>query len=240
MSAHPVPTPKALSGRLTPARSSPRISQANLRRAQAVSGLVFALFLALHLGNTWLAGLSPEAYDGFQGWIRPLYQSWLAEPIILGALVAHLAVAVLRKRGGRPAPIGRRSRWHRNAGIFLALVVFGHVAAVRGASFVAGVHPGFAGLTFTLAHVPGYFYPYYLLFGAAALYHGLNGLAIAGSRLGWRVRLAQRSLLTATAVGSALVLLALLGFGGVLYEIDDPYDNDFARLMLDMVGDTTP
>ena len=25
------------------------------------------------------------------------------------------------------------------------------------------------------------------------------------------------------------IVIALLGFGGVLYEIDDPFDNDFAR-----------
>jgi len=30
-------------------------------------------------------------------------------------------------------------------------------------------------------------------------------------------------------VGAILIVTALLGFGGVLYEIDDPFDNDYAR-----------
>lgn len=240
MSAPPAANQRVLEGNPGAPRADAFHARANLRKAQAVSGMVFGVFLALHLANTWLAGLSPAAYDGFQGWIRTVYQSPLVEPIVLGALVVHLAVAVLRKRGGRPAPVGARARWHRNAGIFLAVFVFGHVVAVRGASFFAGVHPGFAGLSFTLAQVPGYFYPYYLLFGAAALYHGLNGLAVAAARLGWRARLAQRSLLAATAVGSALVLLALLGFGGVLYDIHDPYDNDYARLVLGIAGGSAP
>jgi len=229
-----------LEGQSGASRAHARHTQTSLRKAQAVSGMVFGLFLALHLANTWLAGLSPSAYDGFQGWIRPVYQSPRVEPIILGALVVHLVVAVLRKRGGRPAPVGARARWHRNAGIFLAVFVVGHVIAVRGASFFAGVQPGFAGLSFTLAQVPGYFYPYYLLFGAAALYHGLNGLVLAAARLGWRMRVTQRSLLAVTALGSALVLLALLGFGGVLFEIHDPYDNDYARLVLGIVGGGAP
>lgn len=211
-----------------------------LRRIQAVSGLVFGAFLAVHLINTWLAAVSPEAYDATQTVLRRWYQSALLEPLILAALVVHVTAAVLRKRGGRPPPLSARSRWHRNAGIFMAVFVFGHVFAVRGASAFAGVFPEFAGLSFTLAQVPGYFYPYYFLFGAAALFHGINGMAIAGTRLGWRLRVGNRALAAGTLLGATLVLFALLGFGGLLYPIADPYDNDYARLVLGIVAGSAP
>ena len=211
-----------------------------LRRLQAASGLVFGLFLALHLVNTWMAGISPALYDGVQRAIRPLYQSAVVEPVILAALLVHVGVGLLRKLLGRQPPGSARARWHRNAGVLVAVFVFGHVFAVRGASYLAGVYPEFAGLSFTLAHVPGYFYPYYLLFGAAALYHGLNGIGIAAARLGWRIGMRTGVLVGATAVGSALLLVALLGFGGLLYPIDDPYDNDYARLVLGIVGGEAP
>ncbi len=29
--------------------------------------------------------------------------------------------------------------------------------------------------------------------------------------------------------GALVIIMALLAFGGLLYEIDDPFDNDFAR-----------
>lgn len=219
---------------------SSSIRDHGLRRLQAISGIVFGAFLATHLVNTWMAAFSPAAYDGAQALLRVVYQSRLLEPLIFGALALHVIAAVLRKRAGRPAPATRRARWHRNAGVFLAVFVGGHIVAVRGASAFADVFPGFAGLSFTLEYVPGYFYPYYLLFGSAALYHGINGLAIAAARLGWRVPLEGRMLAGATLAGTALMLIALLGFGGVLYAVADPYDNDYARLVLGLLGESAP
>lgn len=216
------------------------ISDLVLRRTQAVTGIIFGLFLAIHLANTGLAAISGELYDAAQRVLRIAYQAWFVEATVLGALVMHLAAGLLRKRAGRPPPVTWRGRWHRNAGLFLALFVFGHVAAVRGASWFADVYPGFSGLSFTLAHVPGFFYPYYLVLGTAGLFHGLNGIFLAVARLGWRARLGSRAILVATAAGGGLLLIALLGIGGLLYEVGDPYDNDYARLVLRLVGDEAP
>ena len=41
-----------------------------LTRVQAVSGLTFLTFVALHLFNTFLAAAGPEIYDGFQSLAR--------------------------------------------------------------------------------------------------------------------------------------------------------------------------
>lgn len=215
-------------------------SDAVLRRVQALSGLIFGTFLAAHLANTWLAGISPELYDGAQRVLRAVYQEPLVEGVLLAALGVHLVVAVLRKRAGRPAPQTARARWHRNAGIFLAVFIAGHVLAVRGPSWFAGIHPGFAGMSFTLAWLPAYFYPYYFLLGTAGLYHGLHGLGVAAARFGWHLRVSARTARIATAAGAIAFALALLGFGGVWYEIADPFDNDFARLMVEIAGGNAP
>ena len=42
------------------------------KSVQAVSGLLFGIFVGLHLLNTWLAALGPDVYDGVQSALRPL------------------------------------------------------------------------------------------------------------------------------------------------------------------------
>ena len=64
---------------------------------------------------------------------------------------------------------------HRYAGFFLLVFIGGHIVAVRGASWFYDVYPGFEGLAFSIAAVPGYFYPYYFLLAVAGFYHGING-----------------------------------------------------------------
>jgi len=211
-----------------------------LRKAQAVTGLVFLVFVLLHLANTWLAALGPLVYDGTQRVLRLFYQAWPVEVIMLGALVAHVLVAVLRKVSGRPAPVTAFARWHRNAGIFLALFIGGHIFAVRGPSWFLGFHPGFSGVAFSLEYVPAYFYPYYFALGLTGLFHGLWGLRVAAQRMGWQAPLERRGVGLATGVGAVLLAVALLGLGGWLYDVGNPYDNPYARLVLGITGGEAP
>ena len=41
-----------------------------LKQLQAGSGILFAVFVALHLVNTWFAAQGPDLYDGLQGFLR--------------------------------------------------------------------------------------------------------------------------------------------------------------------------
>ena len=113
------------------------------------------------------------------------------------------------------------------AGFFLLFVVFGHALATRGISFFYGVVPGFEGVSFSLWWVPAYFYPYYFLLFIAGLYHATMGISGLLKRRGFKQ--AARLPVVVSALGAIGVSLALLGFGGVLFEIDDPRDNDYAR-----------
>jgi hypothetical protein len=74
-----------------------------LARVQAVSGLVFLLFVSVHLMNTMLAAYSPAAYNGYQRAPAGLHTGvgfWA--PVAVGAL---LSVAGILGMGGWLYPI---------------------------------------------------------------------------------------------------------------------------------------
>ncbi len=207
-----------------------------LKKLQATTGVIFAGFLALHLINTWLAATGPATYDTVQGLLRTLYQFVAVEALLLAALTVHVVVGIMRIVQEPKRVLSLRSRMHRYAGLFLAFVVAGHVLAVRGPSWFFDVYPGFAGLAFSLEFLPGYFYPYYFLLGLAGFYHGLNGLSIATGRLGWRVPVTPRLLAATTAVAGVLMVAALLGLGGQLFDVGEPSNSAFAHLARDILG----
>ncbi len=206
---------------------------------QAVSGLVFLLFVSLHLVNTMLAARGPAAYNGYQRALRPLYQFPLLEiGLVMAPLLVHVVAGVRRLRRG-PAPRTWRDRLHRWSGIFLLAVIFGHIAAVRGASFFGGVYPEFEGLSFSLWLVPWLFYPYYATFSVAAVYHGVNGAQAALGILGVRVPRGLRTgagFWAPVAVGAALCLTGILGMGGWLFPLADPRTSEAARLAERLLG----
>jgi len=212
-------------------------------RIQAASGLLFGVFVALHLANQWAAAAGPEAYDGFQRALRHVYQNPAVEIALVMAPLAVHVVAALRRmwlHGVRGRGGSWRMRLHRLTGYFLLLVIFGHIAAVRGPSLVLDFFPGFAGVSFSLWWMPGVFYVYYTLFGASALYHGVSGSLLALHALGLRRDASlpggRVALLAPVAVGTALVVVALLAFGGRLFPISDPTDNAYARMWEERFG----
>jgi succinate dehydrogenase/fumarate reductase cytochrome b subunit len=210
-----------------------------LARLQAISGLVFLAFVTVHLLNLMLAARGPAAYNGFQRALRPVYQYPLLEIALIAApLLVHVVAGVRRLRHG-PAPRAWRARLHRWAGVFLLVVIFGHIAAVRGPSLVAGVYPEFEGLEISMWLVPYFFYPYYALFAVAAVYHGLNGAGVGLGILGVRVPRAVRAgwtFWTPAVAAMGLALAGLLGIGGWLYPLPDPTDTDVARLAERLLG----
>lgn len=200
------------------------------RKLQAASGMLFGLFVAAHLLNTWLAAAGPGPYAALQRTLSGVYQAPLLEWLILLAVLVHVGCAGVRWWSERRDRLPWRARLHRYCGVFLMVVIGGHVTAVRLLPGANGFQPGFEGVAFSLALLPAFFYPYYWLLGFAAAYHGLNGIALAATRLGWRWQLPTPWLCVGAAGAGALTLLALLGFGGVLFEIGDPWQSEFARL----------
>lgn len=205
-----------------------------LVRVQAIAGGLFSVFLLLHMGNTLLGMAGPEIYNGVQRVIRRFYQHPVGElGLVFLPLIAHAVAGVwlhaLRKKQERSA--GLRYRLHRWAGVFLLLVVFGHIAATRGVSYWFGVIPEFGGVSFTLWWSPQMFYPYYFLLFMAGFYHATVGLSLVSRRSGLvNTPVSGKPPTLLMLVGAVGITLALLGFGGRLFDIDDPRDNDYARL----------
>ena len=157
-----------------------------LKKVQAASGALFALFVAVHLVNTWLASFGAPAYDTFQAAVRAIYQAWLVEVALLALLITHAGSGITRMLRERGRTRSLRQRWHLYAGLFLLVFMGGHILAVRGPSWFFDVYPGFGGLAFSIDYAPYYFYPYYFLLAMAGFYHGLNGLSLALPRPGQR------------------------------------------------------
>ena len=208
---------------------------------QAASGLVVLLFVIAHVSNTILLALSFTAYDRVQVGLRAVYQQPVAEALLVLALLVHMscgALAIWQRRGEpalRRGSVSPRQRWQRRAGWFLLASVLGHMVATRAPSLLADVYPGAGGVSFTVTFLPLIFYPYYFLFGLAAIYHGASGLQTAAARFGVRMPI-ERWLPALTVLGAVGLILALLGAGGALYAIPDPYANRFAHLVLGIVG----
>ncbi len=225
-------------------RERPRergVSERTLVRVQAGSGLVFAIFVVAHLLNTLLAPLGAATYDGVQSTLRGVYQApWVEIGLLLGSFLVHLLSGVLRARRRTRRRPGA-GRWQRRCGWLLVLVVIGHSLATRGASLAYDVWPGFEGVAFSLHWLPGFFYPYYLLFGLAAAYHGGLGILRAARVFGLRPRASGgaggrgrlglgRPGWSALAGFGLLLLAALLAFGGAFFRVENPLNNPYARL----------
>ncbi|MEH6571349.1 MAG: hypothetical protein V7709_19865 [Halioglobus sp.] len=210
-----------------------RNTESKLVIAQAVAGSLFFVFLVLHLSNTLLAPLGPEIYNDYQRSIRQIYQHPLLEwVLVIGPLLTHVVVGLwlykIRKKWQFKRSLKYRIQsW---AGFFLLFVVFGHILATRGISYWYGPFAEFEGVSFSLWWVPGYFYPYYFLLFMAGLYHGTMGAAnvIQGVFPGRRSKSKWLPYIV-PSFGAIGVVLALLSFGGLLFEIEDPRSNDYAR-----------
>ena len=151
----------------------------NWAAVQALTGLIFMLFVAVHLANTLLGIGGASAYDAFQELARRVYQHPVVEiTLVLLVLPLHILAGISRarlRRRGITHNASTPQRFHRIAGWFLVIFIFGHIAAVRLPSLLYDVYPRFEGVAFSIAWIPAYFYPYYLLLGLAGLYHATMG-----------------------------------------------------------------
>ena len=210
------------------------------QQIQAITGLIFALFVFTHLANTFLATAGATAYDSFQEAARQIYQHPVVEILLLAVILpGHILAGVMRariRRGGvdvRVGPIARAQRW---AGWYLVVVIYLHAGAVRLPALLYDVWPRFEGVAFSIEWVPAWFYPYYFLLGLAGLYHGVNGSRIALGRLGLRLRpLGASQAMAIASVGGVAIAVSLLAFGGVWFDVGDPMRSAYGQLYLSLV-----
>ena len=210
-----------------------------LIRVQAVSGTMFMVFLVLHLANTVFAAFGHDVYNAVQTVLQGFYQQPVFELVfVFLPLISHasagVSLAIMRRKHKRSKTM-LKHRLHTISGFFLLAVVFGHVLATRGIGYFLHAAPGFEGISFSLWWLPQYFYPYYFLLFMAGFYHsrqGLGRILIAYFTVRIKPERSKRLNQAATLV----VIAALLGFGGLLFDIPDPRDNDYARQYARLLG----
>jgi succinate dehydrogenase/fumarate reductase cytochrome b subunit len=201
-----------------------------LTQWQSLTGLVFFVFLGVHLATQAAGVFGAQTYDAVQSTVRRVYQFPLVEVPVVLALVAHAVLAVaqlLRRRGLSPG-----ARLHSLTGLFLLVFFVGHVAATRGASLVFGVPPAFAGLAFTLRWVPAFFWPYYVLLGVAGAVHAALGLRVAVAMVSPRsaTRTGRAPQVLAVAL-SVTAVLGVLAAGGAFFDVGAPEQSPYAALL---------
>ncbi len=220
--------------------------EARLLRVQAASGVLFAVFLLLHLANQMIAALGPETYDRVQRTLRRGYQwapieiALVIAPLLVHAGTGFARMIVRRRRGEARKPASLATRLHRWSGVVLLVFFAGHVTATRGASLIYGIYPGFEGVAFTLRWVPAYFWPYYTTFALAGLYHLVHGLGVALPVLGVRggsVLRRPRLLAVIASIGGIALVAGILAFGGVTRKPErDPRTSPYAALIRRLVA----
>ncbi|MGE0784394.1 MAG: hypothetical protein AB7S26_01800 [Sandaracinaceae bacterium] len=211
------------------------LTERRLAQIQAISGLVFATFLALHLVNTMIATFGQSTYDAYMRAVRLYYQGYGIElAVVIVAPLVHVTAGILRARRRRAkaraqhredARVPWRLRLHRWSGIVLAVVFIGHASATRLPGLVFDQPGDFTFVHFSLSQFGFFFYPYYALFALAGVYHLVNGVIAAAPLVGLRLPRAwfdtrsRRSL--ALALGGALILgVGILALGGAFFDVD--------------------
>jgi len=167
------------------------------KNVQYISGSIFSSFLAVHVTTTLSANYGPLAYNEALSFFRIFYQNPFIEPILLGSLLVHVAAGMddlvthfgsltkglistnsnsnngntIVKKDLTPVPL----KLHRISAIVLSVFIVGHVLATRIVPFFYSHKFTFSHLSFTLDLLPYIFYPYYMAFGVAGIYHMCYG-----------------------------------------------------------------
>lgn len=213
-------------------------------RIQAASGLVFSLFLALHLVNTMSASGGEATYNAFQDGARRFYQTALFEVLLVATpLVTHLTASIVRivrrRRSGRAGKPALRTRLHRYTGWFLLVVIAGHAGATRIVPLATATQVRFGDLNFTTVLYGVAFSIYYLSLGLCGTYHLLNGLTIATRVFGLQLPdgLAKGPGFWIPAGGLMVaVAFGVASFSGWIFPIDPEVWGDSSAWLAGLLG----
>ncbi len=212
-----------------------RPSSVVLKLIMAVTGIVFALFVLVHMIGNLKVYTGPEHFDDYAHWLRTLLEPllpyegalWIFRIVLLGCLIAHVGCAVLltgrahRSRGrfrrtGMRALRSYTARTMLVSGVVLLLFIVFHIL-----DLTVGARPfasdSFVGATQTSSHaydnlVASFQRPavaiFYLIAMAVLGAHLVHGLWTAVNDLGVT---GQRLRQVCVAVGGLLALAVMVG-----------------------------
>ncbi|MFE3190176.1 succinate dehydrogenase cytochrome b subunit [Nocardia sp. NPDC059240] len=212
-----------------------RPSSITLKLIMAVTGVIFALFVLVHMVGNLKVYLGAEHFDEYAHWLRTLLQPflpyegalWIFRVVLLGCLLAHVGSAVLLTRRAhaargkfrRKGMTGLRSFTARTmlvTGLVLLLFIVFHIL-----DLTVGARPfastSFTDATRTTSHayanlVASFDRPvvavFYLLAMALLGAHLAHGLWTAVNDLGIT---GQRTRQVCVALGGLLALAVMIG-----------------------------
>jgi succinate dehydrogenase/fumarate reductase cytochrome b subunit len=213
------------------------------RKLQAVSGLVFAAFLILHLVSHMSLLGGWERGNATLLVVRKIYQSSLLEAVILGSVILHMiSNVILYKMRQAAIALGKKKEGaslepkellaHRYTGYILTLFVIGHVLATRVVPVLTlGEDASLYDYMFVklfIDQVGPLFTIYLLVFALAANWHLIYGTRSALATLNGRsVRGTPfpLSLKVLAMMAHVLVLFSVLSLAGYNYTIEPPEDH---------------
>ena len=180
-----------------------RISSVLLKACMAITGMLLAGWLTLHMLGNLLVFAGPVLMNAYGERLQATGLLWPMRMLLLAACALHVVCAAITTRRSRAArPIGYRaplrsaastaaSRSMRVSGALLLAYIVYHVGIVHGLahpSFVASdVHHNLVSLLHRPVHAAGFAFASALL--AAHLAHGLGSAWIS---LGWVPRSRER------------------------------------------------
>lgn len=193
-----------------------------LRALHKMSALFLGLFLAAHIGNHLYGIGGQQAHMNYTANARLIYRNSIVEPLLL-TLIAWQAgsglILLWRSRLSKRSVVG----WLQQlSGLYLAIFLLIHVAAVISGRMVYGLDTDFrfAAAGFHVGNFSLFFAPYYFLavlslfaHVGCALYWNLTSLTLP----------TRKSILgILIVIGAISSLLVVMSLAGMFYEVDIP------------------
>lgn len=205
-----------------------------LKVAAAITGVIWAIFLAIHFYGNLKVFLGPEAFNGYAFWLRealyPLFPEqgvlWLMRGVLVPALIIHVVATIMiwargrAARGAHRAKISGPAAWgawlQPISGILILAFVIYHVLDLTvGAVPVAteAFRPPTGDVSFAYDNLvasfqrPGtaIFYVVVMLLLAAHIAKGFTNVAADMGAMGKRLRA------TLIVIGGLIAVAILLG-----------------------------
>ncbi len=135
---------KATRSAPTPRQAAGRLSEAGLRRARLVSGLVLMAFTALHLINHALLLVSLPVAEAARPVFLFVWRNPVGTLVLYGAVAVHLSLVLLALYRRRTLVMPPREALQVALGLLIPVLLAEHVVGTRVYESLTGIHVNYA------------------------------------------------------------------------------------------------
>jgi uncharacterized membrane protein len=146
-----------------------------LKKLQNYSGLIFLIFLIIHLFNHFTAIFGEKIYTTLYNISRRFYQNLIIETIILLSALIHMIIALYFWYTNKTTNTNTtfQKKIQKYGGWIMFFILPGHLIGTKIKPYLDGTDPDLSYISITLTHrVFGWiFVPYYHIYVLAAIGH---------------------------------------------------------------------